>query len=225
MDEKIRKTIINSKPIHFGEAVSNSSKELIDELIHCMRNDNELRTAVNEKINALKSKILESRERENQAQESDSTNDLPLSYEIEEAVTKLIKKIDKDNKKRQAKVEKIEQQTSLDNHYFMKLLENDFSTAYTAVKNGLVAGLIEYKDGLFNFKCKKGCVGLIFNKAGCTEYKTINKHILINGEEPKKDTLKNCTKNTPPKEWDRIEQIIFPNNPEIAPDRFIVRVN
>jgi len=97
-----------------------------------------------------------------------------------------------------------------DNHVLMKILKHEYPNAYTAVKNGIEAGIIEFKNSYFNFKCDKGCVGLIFYGSNCTVWKTINRYILINNEEPKADTLKNCTKNTPPNEWESIKQIFFP---------------
>jgi hypothetical protein len=101
-----------------------------------------------------------------------------------------------------------------DNHYFMRILKAEHPIAYSAVRNGRAAGIIEYKDGYFNFKCDKGCVGLIFNKAGYTEYKQIGRFILINGEEPGENTLKNCTSNAAPGEWETIEPILFPTMPK-----------
>jgi hypothetical protein len=104
-----------------------------------------------------------------------------------------------------------------ENHYFMQIMKNDFPLAYTAVKKGLAIGLIEFKNNLFNFKCVAGCVGLIFSEAGYTEYKQIARFIFINEKKLAPNTLKNCTKNTPPKEWERIKQVIFPNNPKTTP--------
>jgi len=104
-----------------------------------------------------------------------------------------------------------------DDNYFLKMLKNEYPTAYTAVKNGITAGIIEYKNTRFNFKCDKGCVGLVFSEAGCTEYKKIRRYILINGEEPAENTLKNCKKNVQPKEWERIKTIFF-NNLKTTPE-------
>ena len=102
----------------------------------------------------------------------------------------------------------------MDNHYLMITLKTDYPHAYSAVKNGIAAGIIEFKGNHFNFKCDKGCVGIIFSEAGCTNYKLIARYILINGEEPAEDTLKNNKKNRPPKEWDRMQLIFFPTTPE-----------
>ena len=99
-----------------------------------------------------------------------------------------------------------------DNHVFMRIMKTTFPNAYTAMKKAIEINLVKYENNLFNFICAKGCVGLIFNKAGYTEYKNISQYILINGEKPSNNTLVNCTKNTPPKEWTRIEKEIFTDN-------------
>jgi len=104
-----------------------------------------------------------------------------------------------------------------DNHIFMQTMKNYFPVAYTTIKKCFNNGLLEYQDGYFNFKCEKGCVGLIFFKAGYTEYKNINPHIKINGKSPSKSTLKNGIKNSPPKSWEKIKQDLFPNNPKTTP--------
>jgi len=101
-----------------------------------------------------------------------------------------------------------------DNHVFMKMLKDEYPNAYTVVKIGIEAGIIEFKNSYFNFKCDKGCVGLIFYKAGCNVWKTIGRYILIDNEKPAENTLKNCTKNTEPKEWERIKTILFPTTPK-----------
>jgi hypothetical protein len=96
-----------------------------------------------------------------------------------------------------------------DNHFLMQFFSSFYPSAYLAMKNGLAAGIIEYKDNLFNFKCHKGCVGLVFNEAGCNEYKQIIRFILINGKEAKYNTLKNNTSNTPPESWEKIRHIFL----------------
>ncbi|MCL2273181.1 MAG: hypothetical protein FWC19_10315 [Treponema sp.] len=100
------------------------------------------------------------------------------------------------------------------NNGFLQYLENFYPHAYSAVINGIRSGIIQYKNTFFNFKCDKGCVGLIFHEAGCSEWKTLNRFILINNEAPKADTLKNCTKNRAPNEWERIKPIFFPATPK-----------
>jgi hypothetical protein len=101
-------------------------------------------------------------------------------------------------------------ENEVDNHAFIKILKEEHPVAYTAIKNGLGSGLIEYKNKRFNFKCDKGCVGLVFWKSGYTAYKQIVRYILINGEEPKEITLRNCTSNSPPNEWESIKKHFFP---------------
>ncbi|ULQ60686.1 hypothetical protein K7I13_05280 [Brucepastera parasyntrophica] len=96
-------------------------------------------------------------------------------------------------------------------HFFMVLLENTAPDAYNAMKKALDIKMVVYENGFYNFKCAKGCVGLIFSTAGYTEYKVINQHILINGNSPGKSTLKNGRNNTPPKEWNEIEKLLFSN--------------
>ena len=97
-----------------------------------------------------------------------------------------------------------------DEQFFMQNMKNNHLSAYTAMKNGLLAGIVELKDSYFNFKCNKGCVGYVFNEAGYTEWKQIGQYILINDEKPGKYTLRNCTSNTPPDEWEKIKPIFFP---------------
>ena len=131
-----------------------------------------------------------------------------------------------ENELRIAKLEQIElekvkvntETEEIDNHYFMQIMKNDFPLAYEAMKNGIATGIIDFKNNLFNFRCDKGCVGIIFNEAGYTDYKQINRYILINGEIPADSTLRNNTKNTPPKEWEKLKIIFFPNNLKITPE-------
>jgi hypothetical protein len=112
----------------------------------------------------------------------------------------------------------LEKEKTVDDQPLMQFLKSEYRTAYTAVKIGIARGIIEFTDdNKFDFKCNRGCVGLFFNEAGCTAYKQIYPHILINGTKPAENTLKNCTKNTPPREWERIRRLIFSNNPETTP--------
>jgi hypothetical protein len=101
-----------------------------------------------------------------------------------------------------------------DGLYFMQIMKNEYPKAFTAIKKGMAEGIIEFKNKLLNFKCDKGCVGLVFNESGFTQYKQIVRFITINGETPKKDTLKNCKKNTPPAEWKSLKHIFFPTTPK-----------
>jgi hypothetical protein len=102
------------------------------------------------------------------------------------------------------------QTPAYEEQYFMMILKNEAPEAYKVMKECLKKGLVEYIDsGYFNFKCNKGCVGLLLAKAGYTEWKRIISFILINGEKCELVTLQNSTKNTPPKEWKEIEKIFW----------------
>ncbi|MCL1812976.1 MAG: hypothetical protein FWG29_05590 [Treponema sp.] len=109
----------------------------------------------------------------------------------------------------------LEKDKKAENHYFMDVLKNDFPIAHNAVKIGLSKGIIEFTDDeKFNFKCDKGCVGLVFKQAGCTDYKMIKRFILMNDKKPADNTLRNCTKNTPPDEWEKLKTVFFPKTPK-----------
>ena len=146
-----------------------------------------------------------------------------LEKETREKIRKMIKKYR--DKERRLKIlleattmkvapaqgqEGINSINDMENHYFMQILKNDYPEAHTAVKNGIKAGIIDFKDNRFNFKCDRGCVGLVFSETGYTDYKQINRFILINEERPAPSTLINSTKNTPPSEWGRIKKVFFP---------------
>ena len=100
----------------------------------------------------------------------------------------------------------------IDNHYLMQMLRAEYPVAYSAMKKGMSAKIIELRDNRFDFNCARGCVGLMFQEAGCNDYKTINRHILIQGTEPAPSTLGNNRKNVAPKEWDTLKSIFFPTN-------------
>jgi hypothetical protein len=99
--------------------------------------------------------------------------------------------------------------SNYEKHYFMIILKMDSNQAFKVMKTAIQKGLVEFKDNYFNFKCDKGCVGLIFAEAGYTDYKRISQHILIHGEKCELITLQNAKKNTPPKEWDSLSKILF----------------
>lgn len=99
--------------------------------------------------------------------------------------------------------------SNYEEHYFMQTLKHDAKQAFEVMKKAIQKGLVEYKDNYFNFKCNKGCVGLIFAETGYTDYKRISQHILINGEKCDLITLQNTKKNAPPKEWSNMSKILF----------------
>ena len=94
--------------------------------------------------------------------------------------------------------------------YIMARLKNEATLAYKALCKAIDNGLVELTDKkLLNFKCSKGCVGLFFKRGFFTDYKSLAPYILINGEEITNTTLKDGTKNAPPKDWQKIEEIYF----------------
>jgi hypothetical protein len=97
----------------------------------------------------------------------------------------------------------------IENHILMHWLKVESNATYQAMKKALKEKLITYKDGFFDFHCDRGCVGLFFREGGCTEYKTLNRHILINGKQPARTTLENCTKNKEPRSWIKIKKLYF----------------
>jgi hypothetical protein len=96
-------------------------------------------------------------------------------------------------------------------HYFIQTLQKNAPQAYEVVKRLIDAKIVEYTNDYFNFKCAKGCVGLFFANSGYTDYKTISRFILINGDKCKLSTLYNCKKNTEPKEWKELEKYLQDN--------------
>jgi hypothetical protein len=95
-------------------------------------------------------------------------------------------------------------------HYMAQLWKNDYKSLFEAMDKAIKAGIVEYtNNGIFNFRCDAGCVGLFFKEAGYTENKQISRFVLINGTPPAKTTLENAEKNTPPREWENIKKIIF----------------
>jgi len=103
----------------------------------------------------------------------------------------------------------LEQSKQAEDHILMQIMKSYHPLAYTAVNNGLSAGIIEFENNLFNFKCQSGCVGAMFREAGYTAYKQIAPFILINGKPPAKNTLSNSTSNPEPKQWEEIKQVLF----------------
>ena len=96
-----------------------------------------------------------------------------------------------------------------EDHILMRLLIEVALTAYKTLKKAIALNIVVYENGYFNFKCARGCVGLIFSTAGFTDYKTINRYILINEKPPAKSTLINGVKNPSPNEWPNIEKQLF----------------
>jgi hypothetical protein len=131
-----------------------------------------------------------------------SDNILDILRKIEGNQSKILSQINKQQDS--------DNSTDVDNHFLMQMFKKNFPNTYIAMKNGIRAGVIEYKDKIFNFKCDRGCVGLVFSESGCTDYKHINEHILINDKKPAKNTLKNCRTNSPPSEWKNLKKIFFP---------------
>jgi len=95
------------------------------------------------------------------------------------------------------------------NHTFMKILKDESPPTYDAMRKAIAIRLVVYENGIFNFKCAKGCVGLFFHTAGFTRHKMISNYIMICGEKPGKSTLKNGVKNAAPFEWENLEQQLF----------------
>ena len=117
-------------------------------------------------------------------------------------------KTTKDSKRRDEKLT-----DNYEDHIFMRLLKEDSSKTYNTIKKAIDIKLVVYENGLFNFKCERGCVGAIFCEAGFTESKRINPYILINGKPPAKSTIQNGRKNKEPKGWMQIKKELFPDNP------------
>jgi hypothetical protein len=106
---------------------------------------------------------------------------------------------------------------NIDSEVFITILRSYYPRAYDAIRNGYDAGLIDYdkfEKIHFNFKCDKGCVGHIFSKAGCTDFKLLSRHITINGEETSSSKLKNYRNNPAPASWKQIKPIFFPATPK-----------
>jgi hypothetical protein len=93
---------------------------------------------------------------------------------------------------------------------FIMHLKREAPKSYEAIKRAIYHSIVVVERGSLNFKCARGCVGLIFFEAGYTAYKSINPYILINGKPPAKSTLQNGIKNTPPKQWEHIKKLLFP---------------
>jgi hypothetical protein len=91
----------------------------------------------------------------------------------------------------------------------MQRLKAESPITHKAMCKALEDEFITFDQDCFNFHCDRGCVGLFFKKGGFTEYKTLRECILIKGKKPAKTTLENCTKNTPPKSWERIKEKYF----------------
>ena len=94
-------------------------------------------------------------------------------------------------------------------HYLALSWKENNITLYHVMEKARGAEIFSYDDGYFNFKCEKGCVGLIFSEAGYTDYKSIFPHIKINGQLPATSTLGNAIKNSPPNSWEGIRKILF----------------
>jgi hypothetical protein len=97
-------------------------------------------------------------------------------------------------------------ETEIENHILMRRLKDESNMTYQAMKEALKTKEITFKDGLFDFNFDRGCVGLFFREGGFTEYKTLKMYVLIKGKPPAGTTLENCTKNTPPKSWEKIKR-------------------
>jgi hypothetical protein len=100
-------------------------------------------------------------------------------------------------------------ETEIEKHYLIRLAEQEYPILHQAMKKAFEAKFIVLNNNLFDFQCDRGCVGLFFSEGGYTEYKALGRYILIKGEKPEETTLRNGTKNTPPKSWERIKKLFF----------------
>jgi hypothetical protein len=98
----------------------------------------------------------------------------------------------------------------VDEHYLMQILRIEAKQAYEYMKKAIDIRLVQYtSDGLFNFQCDKGCVGLFFSTVGYTDFKRISPWIKINNEPCNVGMLQNGAKHGKTDEWDSISKIIF----------------
>jgi hypothetical protein len=98
----------------------------------------------------------------------------------------------------------------VDEHFLMQTLRIEAKQAYNYLKKAIDIRLVQYTtDGLFNFQCDRGCVGLFFLTAGYTDFKRISPWIQINNEPCDVATLRNGAKHGKTAEWENISKIIF----------------
>jgi len=100
--------------------------------------------------------------------------------------------------------ENTEKLQAWETHHLAATWKKEYPVLFAAISKLINIGYIEYFDSKFNFKMKKGCVGLVLNKCGYTDYKIAYPYILIDKEPAQLSTLQNCTKNAPPEQWEEI---------------------
>jgi hypothetical protein len=94
---------------------------------------------------------------------------------------------------------------------FMQYLKIKNTKAYKALNKALNKWVI-YDNGVFDFRCSKGSVGLFFLTANITKQEDreiIVKYITIFGEKTTARSLKNAYGNTPTEDWEKMEKEIF----------------
>ena len=101
-------------------------------------------------------------------------------------------------------------QENIENHYIMIMLKKESPLVYNAIKNGFNTGIVKIQDDMLNFKCAKGCIAQLFIESGYSIPKTIKTNILANGEKIADSTWKNAKSLGPPKEWEDLKHVFYP---------------
>jgi hypothetical protein len=94
---------------------------------------------------------------------------------------------------------------------FMVILKATNIKAYKAMQKALDK-YVFYENGKFDFRCKKGSVGMFFKKVGYFGIKDrdiISQYVTIYGQPVESNSIENANRNAPPGDWPKIEADIF----------------
>jgi len=137
---------------------------------------------------------------QNTESKSDSSNP-DIQDKLAEELCKIREKLDKIDKQ-------TEKPQEWETHHLAATWKIKYPALFDAIRKLKEKGKIDYINSKFNFKMDKGCVGLVLYNCGYNDYINAYPYILINEKPCKLITLRNCTKNPEPEEWEAILAVI-----------------
>jgi len=139
---------------------------------------------------------------------NDNSNIADIKNSTDEKLNEILAEINNVNLRLDKIDKQTEKQQEWETHHLAVTWKAKYQVLFNAIRKLKEKGKVDYINSKFNFKMKKGCVGLVLYNCGYNDYINAYPYILINEEPAELITLQNCTKNPEPKEWKKIQAII-----------------